>query len=114
MRFIIFGLAMAAAAASHAGERTEWNPPARYDRPFDGKLTIARLPQWRVPGACRALFAGAGLNITVTPTQKGCAVAMGRRCSVIIIARAYRGVTPEAVLRHEIGHCNGWSNNHEE
>ncbi len=91
---------------------TIWNPPARYDHKFDGKQTILRMPQTEVMEACRRLFEDAGLEIEVSPTQKGCAVFKGSDGTIIVIDRPYKGVTPEAVIRHERGHLNGWPSDH--
>ena len=87
---------------------TTWNPPGKYDKPYTGELTVYMMPQWFVPGSCRRLFRKHGLTLPVTRTQKGCAFWTVDTCVVIAISHTYRDITPRAVLRHEIGHCNGW------
>ena len=80
-----------------------WNPPPEFDHPYSGTLSIERLPQRQVVLECIKLT---GLY---SATMLGCAWVKDGHCEVITIDRTTRGATPRAVLRHEIGHCNGWS-----
>jgi hypothetical protein len=105
-------LLLAGGPKTHTDGSVTWNPPARYDRPFDGTETIKRLPQSEVVEACRRLFADAGLDVKVTSTQKGCAVFKGKDGTIIVIDKPFMGVTPEAAIRHERGHLNGWKQDH--
>jgi hypothetical protein len=105
-------LLLAGGPKTHADGSVTWNPPARYDKPFDGRETIKRLPQSEVVEACRRLFADAGLDVKVTSTQKGCAVFKGKDGTIIVIDKPFMGVTPEAAIRHERGHLNGWKQDH--
>jgi hypothetical protein len=91
-------------------ERHTWDPPARFDHAFHGKLDVTRLPQYRVPLACQALLKP--LGIPAHSNQRGCSIGNASECHVIIIDRPYHGTLPRDVLRHEIGHCNGWPANH--
>jgi hypothetical protein len=91
-----------------------WNPPARYDHAYSGKLTLTKIPQAQMQKACQRLFAKYGLKDTTSFQQHGCAKAFPESCIVITIDKAYMGATPAAVLRHELGHCNGWSGDHPE
>lgn len=69
-------------------------PPARYDKPYAGKLIVIRTSN--MP---RNLYGWTYGNI------KG-------RCRVYI--QSYlKGRDYQIVLRHEIGHCNGWGPTHE-
>jgi hypothetical protein len=81
-------------------------PPAEYDHPYNGKLTVERTTAEKIKdGICG--FPGSN---TV-----GCTFAYQFSCSVFIAddaALAARGVTFDTVLRHEIGHCNGWPSDH--
>lgn len=104
--------ALASGPVTHGDGSVTWNPPASYDHAFDGTETIHRLPQPEVVEACRRLFAEAGLDIPVGPNQKGCAVFKGRDGTIIVIDRPFMGVTPEAAIRHERGHLNGWPADH--
>lgn len=99
------------ASGAHAGRNDPtWNPPARFDHPYHGKLRLYRLPQPEVAKRCRWL----GVP-NPYPEQRGCSFNVGTpgtMCVVIIINKPYLLQTPAAVLRHEIGHCNGWPANH--
>lgn len=90
-----------------AGKRdAEWNPPARFDRPYSGKLRVYKLTQKQVAIACKKLIGWA------TPKMHGCSQHSDTECVVITIDKMFALATPKAVLRHEIGHCNGWSASH--
>lgn len=103
---------LASSPTTHADGSITWNPPKRYDHAFDGKETIRRLPQSEVPEACKKLFKDAGLDIEVGPNQKGCGVYRGKNGIIIVIDRPFMGAAPEAVIRHERGHLNGWPSDH--
>lgn len=41
--------------------------------------------------------------------RRGCSKILSpTKCLIITVDRPYRKATPEAVFRHEQGHCNGW------
>ncbi len=103
---------LASDPVTHADGSVTWNPPTRFDHEFDGLETIRKLPQSEVMEACRKLFDDAGLDVEVTVTQKGCAVFKGSNGTIIVVDKPYRGVTPEAAIRHERGHLNGWPSDH--
>ena len=86
----------------------QWNPPEAYSGPYTGQLTVIRVPQPEVVALCSELIEG------VTSKQKGCAVWRGNSCLVVIIDKIFMGSRPVDVLRHEIGHCNGWPEDHPE
>jgi hypothetical protein len=106
---LLGGAAQAVAGAGTYGknDRAEWDPPAQYAGAYAGELVEHVLPQWRVPAACAALGA------PWSATQRGCALVRGDTCTVVRMADRYGKATPDAVRRHELGHCNGWSSNHE-
>jgi hypothetical protein len=109
---VLSGLAMANAAMAGKND-AEWNPPARFDHDYSGELYVRRLPQPRVWEACRVLFSIYGLKSTAYPEQRGCSIITSTNsCLVVTIDREFKKATPEAVLRHEIGHCNGWPADH--
>jgi hypothetical protein len=95
-------------------DRPSWNPPARYDRPYDGRLIEYPLPQQAVRRYCVKLGAEYGRDLGGGMHQRGCAVRLdgGKTCIIAYINKRYGLATPEAVRRHEIGHCNGWPANH--
>ena len=89
----------------------EWNPPARYDHPFKGKLTEIQLPQREVVAACREL--SRKYRVRIGSVSRGCAALTSfRRCTIIYTDKPRGLSTPMAVRRHEIGHCNGWPADH--
>lgn len=90
----------------------EWNPPARYDHPYQGELTVLQLPQPVVRKTCQQLFSQFGYSDTTHKEQRGCAIPREGHCLIVTIDKTYKGTTPEAVKRHEAGHCNGWSASH--
>lgn len=104
---------LSACAPHGVAGRTEWNPPARWDHPYTGRMHLMAIDQRHVPAACAALLADMPW-ITIGAHQLGCARASPGLCTVITIAAPHRGVTPGAVLRHETGHCNGWPHDHPE
>jgi hypothetical protein len=84
-----------------------WNPPARFDHAYSGKLTVHRLPQKQVAKVCTKVVGAFALN------RHGCSTGdRAGRCTVWIVDRTYMRATPLSVLRHEIGHCNGWPADH--
>lgn len=112
MRSLLAMLLLFPAIAAAGPDDPEWNPPARFDHAYSGKLSLTRLPQAQVQKACQRLFLRYGLRDTTGVKQHGCAKAFADSCLVITVDKTYMGATPTAVLRHEIGHCNGWSGDH--
>jgi len=112
---LVIGVLFAACVGAQAGEeiKPEWNPPARYDHPFNGAVDVQYLPQPQVIIECAKLFKDHKIKDTAAYTQRGCsAVTNPNTCKMFIVDSPYRGATPEAIKRHEIGHCNGWPANH--
>ena len=86
-------------ATASSQERPPLIPPKRFDHPFKGKLVehlgdIQEVQMW-----CATMY-GKPFPYLV----EGCALPMGTRCEVAF--------TRKAVRRHEIAHCNGWSEHH--
>lgn len=113
-RFFLLVVLFLSPSLAMAGKNdAEWNPPARFDHAYTGKLTIRYLPQKQVVTACEKLFAKYKIAAKSSLAQRGCAAITSKTsCTVIVIEKIYALATPKAVLRHEIGHCNGWSANH--
>jgi hypothetical protein len=94
-------------------------PPAEYDHPYQGRLRIIYLdtPQ-TVDRMCR--LAAYGVSILPDKTYLGCAIRSdlvrldpNADCVIFImenISRLRDGQTLNGLMRHEIGHCNGWNN----
>jgi hypothetical protein len=79
-------------------------PPAEFDHQFRGTLTVKRLPDGEaLAAACR------------TKERFACTFPKGASC--VIYMRSDADIrdarwSPQIVLRHEIGHCNGWGKDH--
>jgi hypothetical protein len=98
---------------AHAGPRDgEWAPPARYDHPYPGALIVHKIPQSQLPAACKALFARHNVSGRAFGDIRGCSAQGEKGWEVITIDKTYKKATPDAVLRHETGHCNGWPSDH--
>lgn len=110
---LVIGVLWAACGTAVASsERAEWNPPARFDHPYPGKLVETYLPQPQVFSECQKVFKTYNIKADGF-TGRGCAAIIAPNvCKIIIVDQPYRGSTPEAIRRHEIGHCNDWPANH--
>lgn len=98
----------------HPANRAEWNPPERFDHPFDGRLIEWRLPREQVAKEC-ARLARLYFRLERTPNyqQRGCSFGLSPRlCHIVYIDKPFGLSLPAAVRRHEIGHCNGWPADH--
>lgn len=93
--------------ANRVGERTL--PPPEYDHHYEGHLILKLVDSYsellRLCGKERQ------------PATLACARRTndGERCFVHILTDDLirrRGYTPEILMRHEIGHCNGWPGDH--
>jgi hypothetical protein len=86
------------------GQSYRLMPPVEYDHPYAGALAITRFHTM------------ADVRM-VCPNTPGiaCALVGADHCLVYIlddwVLRA-AGYSYEQALRHEIGHCNGWSGDH--
>lgn len=93
----------------------EWNPPARYAGPYDGKLIEWRLPREQVARECARLKTFyRGAEHAQNPQQRGCAFVWKEQkvCHIVYIDKPFGLSMPEAVRAHEIGHCRGWPADH--
>jgi len=81
-------------------------PPAEYDHEYKGLLAIEEVPDIET------------LLRTCRLPQRwalGCAMYSATSCHVYLVPEAVMkqyGWWREVMLRHEIGHCNGWPNDH--
>jgi hypothetical protein len=88
-------------------------PPVEYDHPYtEGKLWVIVVDsQADVRDKCESTrlldVAIACSHQKSDPSIKGCRIVIANK--EIIEAAGY---TYEAVMRHEIGHCNGWPGDH--
>jgi hypothetical protein len=92
---------------------TAFLPPLQYDYPYQGQLTLirgnlavmnaacleAKAAMYPIPYACAIVYRRADTSPT----------APGDLCHVFIAEDdLLRGWVYKDVLRHELGHCNGW------
>ena len=85
-------------------------PPIEFDGPYKGELIVTVVSHEELVRRCPGLWAGV----------LACAKTYGERirpirCEIFIEdekAITARGYTRELMLRHEIGHCNGWPGDH--
>jgi hypothetical protein len=68
-------------------------PPAHYDRPYKGKLTIHRLDVLQIRKICG-------------PLAVACAVVGSGRCTIYM--SGLDNWKTQLTLKHEMAHCNGW------
>lgn len=83
-------------------------PPVEYDKPYKGKLTVETVPDQET----LARFCGAAY---VPGKTLGCASHDATSCRVLLVPDEIikaRGWTRALMLRHELGHCNGWPGDH--
>jgi hypothetical protein len=84
-------------------------PPVQYDHAYAGRTTVyyADKEIWETCNIPRTKFPGSGLV--------GCARLNGSECTIIIAPESIFkkwGLTYRLIVRHEIGHCNGWAQDH--
>jgi hypothetical protein len=85
-------------------------PPVQYDRPYTGTLITVRLKTEReLIVECNAAFLrGYALGCSFPNLMGGGCLVYLRTDDAIIAA----GQDPKRVMRHELGHCNGWGGDH--
>lgn len=96
-------------------DSARFDPPTQYAGEYQGKLYVKRLPPLDPNAPDDVLRACARLGVpSVTGKPRGCAWVSEdlSECWIITIDRPAYGTTPEAVLAHELGHCNGWPEHH--
>jgi hypothetical protein len=97
-------LATTSAQAQYYSRNQPVLPPVEYDHPYTGDLTVSIVSQEEIARQCPNAKA-----------RLGCNRRWPDECLVWIapddVIEAL-GLTREVVLRHEIGHCNGWPSDH--
>jgi hypothetical protein len=82
-------------------------PPAEYDHPYAGKLTVLKEDTYNfIRHVCRDTVRAIACSYRTYDSATGANIS----CLIMLGPGTW---SDERVLRHEIGHCNGWSNNHE-
>jgi hypothetical protein len=91
-------------------------PPAHYDHPYKGaRLNIVEVhTQEEVHSGCKVSYAPVPYILGCVTHDERDKTSSEYECTVYLhmddIAKA--GWTVNTILRHEIGHCNGWTGNH--
>jgi hypothetical protein len=78
-------------------------PPTEYDHPYKGKLTVTVMED------DTTIFENCRISLIA------CAKRREGNCTIFVRDAQYikrRGYDPDWVMRHEIGHCNGWPASH--
>jgi hypothetical protein len=100
----------------------KWPPPAEYDIPYTGVLMTQRLPIDQLHKVCAPNQMACTMVVSIYPGPNGAAGSWqislsGNRAACIIIMPPddyiwQHNQDPKEVLRHETGHCNGWTADH--
>ena len=104
---IVICLTLAARAQQLIHSNKHVLPPIEFDRPYTGYLTL------RIAKDIEEVKLLCDL-----PVARALACSFGRgadRCAIVILPAAELlrlGWNPWHVLRHELGHCNGWRADH--
>ena len=72
-------------------------PPRQYDHPYRGRLIIVDVPFAEMQRRC-----GGGPGHCYGYTYGD----MGGTCTIYVVSR------DRYLIRHEVGHCNGWPGHH--
>jgi hypothetical protein len=81
-------------------------PPSRYDRPYEGKLTVVKENDYNlVRHVCSDVPNAIACSYQTFDTATGKPIA----CLIMLGPAAH---DDERVMRHEIGHCGGWPADH--
>jgi hypothetical protein len=82
-------------------------PPAEYDHEYTGKLTVLKEDDYTfIRYVCRNTANAIACSYRTYDLISGAPIS----CLIMLGPGTW---TDERVMRHELGHCNGWSNKHE-
>ena len=99
------GIILTATVLPATGARADSPPPPpRYDQPYAGKLTITTAAA--MADVAKACPAALGTVVACATWNKPPGT-----CRIVILTDSglrAAGFTTRAVMRHELGHCNGW------
>jgi hypothetical protein len=91
-------VAAAAQPAAPATYGVASAPPAQFDHPYtDGTLVIQFVERGRMNDTCRGRDSVA------------CQTMEGSTCTISVLRPVPSDLTLDQVIRHEVGLCNGWS-----
>jgi hypothetical protein len=85
-------------------------PPKEFDHEYDGELTIHHLLEQDLYEKCRGAVRGSGMSgralactAAIQTPRKKCTIWMMTEPTLARLGWDYN-----IIMRHEIGHCNGW------
>ena len=82
-------------------------PPPEFDHEYKGRLTIAKLDNYRlIRAVCEDNPDAIACSFRIYDSTTGAPIS----CLIMLGPMTH---DDERVLRHELGHCNGWTNEHE-
>ena|SRR5215831_1436582 len=91
-------------------------PPLEYDHPYKGDLVIIDDVKWQErQDRCGSNSDPQGrwyVACIAPPQPDKCVVFMPDRATLALVFSIHQSFTYKNLLRHEIGHCNGWPGNH--
>lgn len=81
-------------------------PPVKFDRPYEGQLTIVKFKDYSLLRTiCHKDITVDAIACTLFTYDN----STNGSCLIMLGPKAWND---ERLLRHEIGHCNGWPNDH--
>ena len=81
-------------------------PPAEYDRPYTGRLTVLKEDSYLlIRHVCNDTPNPVACSFRTYDTVSGETLS----CLILLGPKVHND---ERALRHEIGHCNGWGGDH--
>jgi hypothetical protein len=90
-------------------------PPHKYDHPYPGRVTIARIDSTSLPCRPNSMSTSLGCAFLEDLDKKGnyhdAEKEAGKECYIYLASDdeiKEAGYTPNAMLRHEMAGCNGW------
>ena len=101
------GLAGSAVARPVLNPKARVMPPKEFDKPYTGNLVVTRVKSYEEVYASCPDVAYKGMTACMTSKDGVCKITM---VSDSVLEEL--GIPPYLVLRHELGHCNGWPKDH--
>ena len=89
-------------------------PPVEYDREFPGRIIREDLPYWDIAKASGVTGRKGRIEAYSRVFQDSLNPA-AQACKIVVPVVGTGGTKAEQIadlLRHEIGHCNGWPADH--
>lgn len=113
MKKLTLAAALWAAFLLPAGASTPpaWNPPARFDHAFDGKIYARYVNGWQMFALCHMAWACTPVGGDQGTRRGTCTMILPKE-GARILGRKVDRAGLLGLVRHERGHCNGWPANH--